>query len=641
LHWLAPRLVGGLLPAELIRPFQPAAIARGVLLGLAVARRVHAAAAVGLRRVPPVRVLRRDAEPVGGPGGSARRWARCSSSAGRGRRPRRRPTRSSSVGYFAGGLVLAVGLLALAAAPASAARPAAPPRRGGLWLRHGLAHVARPGTATVGATVALGLGVSFVFATRLVERHLSDQLRAELPADAPTTFLVDVQPDQWPQLEALLRREGATGIDSRPIVTARFAAVNGVPVDQIAARQRAEDGTDSGGAGSGGGRNEREGDGRSGQRRWVLTREQRITYGDALPRGNRVTAGAFPSVPAGRAGVNGGNAVNGVSVEEGFARDLGVGVGSTLSLDVQGAPVEMTVTSLRTVDWRTFGINFFLVAEAGGPLDAAPQTRVAVARVASADLPRVQAAVVTAFPNVTVIHVKDVMDKVLAILENLGLAVRALGAFTVAAGVVVMGGTIAATQARRAREVALLKTVGMTRRDVAAVYAVEVRADRGGGRRRRRRRRRAARVVGAHPADGAAVGPAGVGGGRRGGADRRPRGDGRPAGQRPGLGHPPGGGAAVGVGKPSDSALSTQHSALSTQHFLLLSLGGRPRERARDRPAPDDEAIGCGGSIRLHADRGDRVVCAFLTSGELGVSHTPPEDVRRLREAEAGRRPRC
>ena len=35
-----------------------------------------------------------------------------------------------------------------------------------------------------------------------------------------------------------------------------------------------------------------------------------------------------------------------------------------------------------------------------------------------------------AFPNVTVIHIKDVMDKVLAILENLGIAVKALGAFT-------------------------------------------------------------------------------------------------------------------------------------------------------------------------------------------------------------------
>jgi putative ABC transport system permease protein len=135
-------------------------------------------------------------------------------------------------------------------------------------------------------------------------------------------------------------------------------------------------------------------------------------------------------------------------------------------------PVETTVTSLRTIDWRTMGINFFLFAEPG-PLDDAPQMRVATARLATADLPRVQSQIVAAFPNVTVIHVREVMDKVLAVLSNIGMGVRALGAFTIAAGIIVLGGTVAATQARRAREVALLKTIGMTRRDVLAVFAIE------------------------------------------------------------------------------------------------------------------------------------------------------------------------
>jgi LmbE family N-acetylglucosaminyl deacetylase len=52
-------------------------------------------------------------------------------------------------------------------------------------------------------------------------------------------------------------------------------------------------------------------------------------------------------------------------------------------------------------------------------------------------------------------------------------------------------------------------------------------------------------------------------------------------------------------------------------------------------PHPDDETIGCGGALCLHQQRGDRVVVAFLTSGELGLKHLPREKARTIREKEA------
>jgi N-acetylglucosamine malate deacetylase 1 len=52
-------------------------------------------------------------------------------------------------------------------------------------------------------------------------------------------------------------------------------------------------------------------------------------------------------------------------------------------------------------------------------------------------------------------------------------------------------------------------------------------------------------------------------------------------------------------------------------------------------PHPDDEAIGCGGALCLHAARGDRVSALFLTSGELGLQHLSREEAWRIREAEA------
>ncbi len=52
-------------------------------------------------------------------------------------------------------------------------------------------------------------------------------------------------------------------------------------------------------------------------------------------------------------------------------------------------------------------------------------------------------------------------------------------------------------------------------------------------------------------------------------------------------------------------------------------------------PHPDDEAIGCGGTLRWHVEQGDQIQVIFLTSGEQGVRGQDPKQTSRIRMEEA------
>lgn len=52
-------------------------------------------------------------------------------------------------------------------------------------------------------------------------------------------------------------------------------------------------------------------------------------------------------------------------------------------------------------------------------------------------------------------------------------------------------------------------------------------------------------------------------------------------------------------------------------------------------PHPDDEVIGCGGTIAAHVRAGDEVVIVYLTSGEAGSLAIPPDELKVVREGEA------
>ncbi|HEU4369786.1 MAG TPA: FtsX-like permease family protein [Methylomirabilota bacterium] len=433
--------LAGLVPFALEPQVQPATLARAVAMGLTVTLLCTWAPLAAVRAVPPWLILRRDVDPDARAAGG---WlplvpvglgiaALVLWQAGS----------LKTAGIFLGASLAALlGLLALARGLVLVARRL--PRARGLAWRHGLAALQRPGGHASRVVVALGVAVMLLVTIALLQSVLGRQIDHEQQRGAPSFFFLDVQPDQREPFARLVERAAGAPPALTPVVRARLAALGGERLTrEMIDRRRA----------------------RGEEGWWYFTREYVLTWAEELPAGNVLVRGRWWTAAEAAAGAR-------VSVEEVAARHLGLDVGSRATFDVQGVPIEAEVTSIRRVDWQSLTTNFFVIFSPGA-LAGAPATWVATARVPAAAEPALQNAVVAAFPNVTAIPVRDVLERVGVVLGEIAVAVRLVALFTLGTGLVVLAGALAATRSQRLYESVVLRTLGATRGVVARGFAVE------------------------------------------------------------------------------------------------------------------------------------------------------------------------
>jgi putative ABC transport system permease protein len=432
---LAPPLTR-LLPIELTLSFSPRAVLGGLAMGVGVTLLYALWPLLQIRRVSPTSILRSEIEPrLRG----RRPWLAAIPIAGGLAALALWQAGSWKIGaLFAGGLAAALLLLALGArAVVALARRVH--WRSPAW-RQAAANLHRPGSHAGPVLVSLGLAVTLVVSIALLERDLRSQLVDRSPGLAPAFFFIDIQPDQAEPFARLVGGHGAAApAELTPVVRSRLASVNETPVSQGPSAKRED--------------------------AWYLTREYVLTWAKEPPVHNTVVAGRWWTADeAAREPL--------ISVEDEIARQLGVGLGDTLTFDIQGVPVSARVTSLRHVDWRSLASNFFVIFSPGA-LEGAPTTFIATVRARPEREGALQSAVVAAFPNVTAIPIREVLERLTAVLDQIALAVRLVAAFSIGAGLIVMAGALAITRQQRLYHSVILKTLGASRGFVSRVFAVE------------------------------------------------------------------------------------------------------------------------------------------------------------------------
>jgi putative ABC transport system permease protein len=338
--------------------------------------------------------------------------------------------------WYLGGALAAVVLFRLAAwSVGAAARRLPQPRRP--LPRLALANLHRPGGATARIVVSLGVGLSVMIAVALVRGNLALEIGERLADGAPADFYVDIQPDQLAEFERIVAAVPGARVEQVPMLRGRITRLNGIPVEQAAVASEAE---------------------------WALRNERGLTYAALPPRGARIVAGDwwppdYHGPPL-------------ISFDADLARGMGLKLGDTLTVNLLGREITATIANLRRIEWSRLGINFAIVF-APGALEAAPRTHLAAVYASPEQAERIAAEIGERLPNVTAIPVREALAAAAAIVARIGDVVGAVASVTLLAGVLVLGGALAAGHRRRVYEAVLLKVLGATPGFVAGVFVVE------------------------------------------------------------------------------------------------------------------------------------------------------------------------
>src|SRR5215212_8477367 len=300
--------------------------------------------------------------------------------------------------------LVATGIMALA-------RRLPRPRRA--TPRLALANLYRPGALTPSLVLSLGLGITLLVTLQIIDANLTRQLTRTLPEHAPSFFFLDIPNSEAARFDAHLQALAAEAkIERVPMMRGRLVSLKGVPVAEIKASEQVA---------------------------WVLDGDRGITYTEYLPEGSEVVAGKWwPERYTGKPLV---------SFEQKIAEGLGLGVGDDIVVNVLGRNITATIASLRTVEWRTLGINFVMVFSPN-TFAGAPHTHLATVTFPNgADTAR-DAAILRetakAFPAVTSLRVKDALEAFNDIVGQLAMAIRGASAIALVASLLVLAGALAA-----------------------------------------------------------------------------------------------------------------------------------------------------------------------------------------------------
>lgn len=406
--------IAGMLTISLPMPsFYPAFL--GLLTGFVILFGFATPALVTLSRVPPIRVFKRD-YAVGGASWFLRYGMAMSSIA--------------ALGYLysedwrlTAWVLLAVVLLFFLVSIIGrlVIKALGPLEHLGPAWRFGIQQLIRDPAASGGQLMAFALTALAIAMVSLVRFDLITTWEAQVPKDAPNTFVLNITDADGPEFVELVKARGGQLAPLYPIVRGRLETVNGIRLSEHLKGQEAPG---------------------SVRRELSLTEASTLGLDNRIDRGRWFRAGDAPGL---------------VTIESKLFDKLNLVLGDQLNYQIGPDLISAKVIGTRVVQWDSMLPNFFMIFS---PETLRPFESTSLTSIRLRDPVSDTVAISNSFRQVTLLSVDAILNQVRGILDRVSQAVTVVLYFVVVGGVLVLAASVQTSLPERRKESAILRTLG-------------------------------------------------------------------------------------------------------------------------------------------------------------------------------------
>ena len=300
--------------------------------------------------------------------------------------------------------------------------------------RWALASMGGTQEGTSNSLLAIGLGLTVLGIIGQVDGNLRTSINNDLPKVAPSYFVIDIQKSQIEEVRRTLNSyNGVTSFDEAPMLRGIITKINNEQASEVAGDH------------------------------WVIRGDRGITYFEELPERFNLTEGQlWPRNYSGKTQIS-------FAAEQ--AEELGLGLGDRITVNIMGKEITGEITSLRNVDFSTAGIGF-VIAMNPSALKNAPHSFITTIYANTESEIGIFNTLARKFPNITLIKVKGVIERVSDLLGSIATASSYGALTTLVTGFLVLLGSAASGQSARSYDAAILKTLGATQKELIISYII-------------------------------------------------------------------------------------------------------------------------------------------------------------------------